>query len=114
MMQEFDALVKKRSELVAWWEMRNQIAAYDKKTHSLTTRFAPHPGALNFCGQQYAGAKNYHESPAWFVTCFLEEVERRKYEIAGAAVERALNDINEKILKMSSAIMAELTANVKR
>ena len=113
MMQEFDALVQKRSELIDWWEMRNVIAAYDRNLHTLITRFAAHPESLCFYGQQYAGAKNYHESPKWFVNCFLDEVERRKYEIAVAAVERALTDINERIGKLRSAVMAELTANVK-
>jgi hypothetical protein len=111
MMQEFDILIKKRSELLKWWGMRNAIARYDNKPYLLVTRFSAHPEALQFCGQQYAGDKNYHECPAWFVDCFLKELENRKYDLAGAAFERAIEEINAKIDKLKKSIMAELESS---
>lgn len=107
MMSEFDALVKKRSELERWWKLGSTIAEYDHSYHVLRVDMCK-PSLVSYCGQQYAGAPNYHEAPPWFADCIRKEQQLRFKELATAAYEKELNSLNDQIEKHRAAVLSEL------
>ena len=108
MLSEFDTLVKKRTELQRWWKLGSTIAQYDHSYHELRVDMCK-PSMVSYCGQEYAGAKNYHDAPEWFRECILKELQDRAKEVATAAYEKAIESLNEQIEKNRAAVEAELS-----
>ena len=86
MLTEFDAAVKQRLELQMWWKLGSTVAAYDDRVHKLHIHVLK-PTMVAFCGQQYAGAENYHEAPEFFAEALRDEIERRARQIAKEVYE---------------------------
>ena len=110
MLSEFDTLVKKRAELQRWWKLGTTVAEYNRSYHSLRVDMSA-PTMVAYCGQAYAGARNYHEAPPWFAECIQKELNARAKEVATAAYEKALVSLNEQIEKHRAAVISELSAS---
>lgn len=110
MLSEFDTLVKKRADLVRWWKLGSTMCQYDHSYYVLRVDMNK-PGLVSYCGQQYAGDRNYHDAPEWFNDCIRKEQQERFKELATAAYEKALASLNEQIEKHRSAVLAELSVS---
>jgi len=77
---------KKLSELRSWYALGSTFAAYDCQNHKL--RVDINVGLATFCGQQYAGASNYHDAPKWFNELVVSELEKKVAECVKAAYEQ--------------------------
>lgn len=109
MLSEFDRLVNQRRELVAWWGLRTTVAAYEGTCHSLRVDVQK-PSFIAYCGQQYAGAKNYHEAPGFFAESVRKEMQAEAERLAVQAYEKELARLNEAIEKHRAAVLKELAS----
>lgn len=107
MLTEFDELVRKRSQLKNWWALGNKVAKYDQKRHSLRVDVQP-VGMVAFCGQEYAGARNYHEAPAFFRDAVKRELQAESKRLARQAYEKELAHLDSEISKHRDAVLRQL------
>lgn len=107
MLSEFDELVKQRKELQAWWSLRETVAKYDSKLHSLRVDFAC-PTMVAFCGQQYAGAKNYHDAPSFFRNAIRRAAESHAHDLAKEAYQAEMERLNAEIRKCREDVLNQL------
>ena len=106
-MQRFDELVSKRKQLSAWWELRKAndfsqgkyVMRVDVETCSLVA----------FCGQQCAGAKNYHDAPGWFMEQLRKAFQSHAIDITRAAVEAELALLTRLIEDEKNEVLAEFS-----
>ena len=107
MLQEFDKLVKQRKELKEWWELSTTLAAYNKSFYTLRVDMQK-PAQVSFCGQQYAGGKNYYDAPVFFLESIREELAEQACAIVAKTYQKELNRLNTDIAKYREAILKEL------
>jgi hypothetical protein len=107
MLSEFDRLVKQRKDLKAWWELGSTIAQYDNKFHSLRVDVQT-PSLITFCGQQYAGARNYHDAPKFFEKAVMAEMGEHANEIVRAAYNKEIARLDNLIAAHKEAVLKEL------
>ena len=110
MLSDFDALVRRRSELCAWYELGSTVAAYDNKCHTLRVDTMK-PTMVSFCGQQYAGAKNYHDAPGFFASAINTEIQKNIKELVKRAYEAELHSLNRQIESHRERILKELESH---
>lgn len=106
MLQEFDALVNKRKQLQSWWK-RKTTTTYRSRCHTLRVDILL-PTMVAFCGQEYAGANNYHEAPEFFKNCIKKEMEKDINEITERAYNNEIERLNNEIEKYREAVLSEL------
>jgi|688.fasta_scaffold392944_3 hypothetical protein len=109
MLREFDELVRQRTELKQWWELGSTQAEYDRKLHSLRVDVRK-PSMVTFCGQQYAGAKNYHDAPAFFVEAVRKEMQEEAKRLVGLAYQKELARLDAAIEKHRDAVLEQLAS----
>ena len=102
-MEEFDAILKQRKELKEWWALGATEAKYDGRVHEL--RVNVQVPNIAFCGQSYAGAKDYHEAPQFFLGSVANEMREDASRIISLAYEKELARLNEEIKKYRSQIL---------
>jgi hypothetical protein len=107
MLEDFDKLVRQRSELMDWWKLGQTIAKYDGKYHVLRVDLQ-NPSLVAFCGQQYAGAKNYHDAPKSFFTAIRLECDKQINQIVKKAYENEIAILNAAIEKMKTEVLEQL------
>ena len=107
MLKQFDELVKQRDQLKRWWAMKNEIARYNKTTHTLRVDVVK-PSLVAFCGQQYAGAKNYHDAPEFFVDAVRRQFHEHSAELTAKAYEAEMARIDDLIESHRNSVLAEL------
>ncbi|MCB1116908.1 MAG: hypothetical protein KDK71_10615, partial [Chlamydiia bacterium] len=93
MLSEFDDLVKKREELKSWWSLKLKEVGWGDGNHILRVD-VPRPSMIAFCGQAYAGAKNYHDAPTWFAECVQHEMQQESARMTQQAYEKKLASLN--------------------
>lgn len=109
MLSEFDQLVNQRKQLKQWWELGGTEAAYDRKFHSLRVDVQK-PSMVAFCGQQYAGAKNYHDAPTFFVESVRKEMQEEAKRLVGLAYQKELARLDAAIEKHRAAVLEQLAS----
>lgn len=107
MLQEFDDLVKKKQALKDWWSLSETVAEYDRSVHSLRVDVQK-PSMVAYCGQQYAGAKNYHDAPAFFVESVRREMQGESKRIAKQAYEKEIARLDAEIEKHRQMVLEQL------
>lgn len=107
MMAKFDELVEKRRQLKLWWSLRDTVADYENKKHTLRVDLMK-PTMVAFCGQQYAGAKNYHDAPEWFKDHVKEQMETVIDEVTCKAYEEAIECLDDAIDGYREQVLQEL------
>lgn len=108
MLTEFDSLVKQRQQLKSWWSLGSTIAQYDRKCHSLRVDVMK-PTMVAYCGQAYAGAKNYHDAPDFFFEAINKEIQSRIKEITKDAYEKEIARLDGLIEKHRASVLSELS-----
>lgn len=108
MLQTFDELVARRTALQNWWRLGSTKAKYDNARHVLRVDFQ-NPTMVAFCGQEYAGAKNYHDAPKFVAELIRKEADRQSFAIAKAAYDREIARLNEEIKKHCNAVLEQLS-----
>lgn len=109
MLSEFDELVRKRKALKEWWALGSTIAEYDRKVHTLRVDVQK-PSMVSYCGQQYAGAKNYHDAPSFFVDSIRREMQSEANRIAKQAYENEIARLDAEIEKQRAAVLEQLAS----
>ena len=109
MIARFDELVKQRKQLAEWWKLKTTMAAYDRTHHSLRVDVSK-PSLISFCGQQYAGAKNYHDAPSFFFEDVRKEFQDNAAAITEAAYHRKMRWFDAEIAALRRQVEAELEA----
>lgn len=110
MLSEFDKLVKQRKELKEWWALKSTVAAHDHRFHTLRV-IVQQPSGLSFCGQQYAGAQNYHAAPAFFRAAVAREIQDAAAGLVARAYNTEITRLDAEIEKHRAAVLAELKAD---
>jgi len=107
MLEDFDKLVRQRSELMNWWKLGQTIAKYDGKYHTLRVDLQ-NPSLVAFCGQQYAGAKNYHDAPPFLFTAIRLECDKQINQIVKKAYENEVARLSAEIENMKAEVVEQL------
>lgn len=107
MFSEFDKLVKQRAALKAWWQLGETICGWGGKRHVLRVDVMK-PSMVAYCGQAYAGAKNYHDAPEFFIEALRKELSAHANEIAKAAYEKEIARLDGLIETHRAAVLKEL------
>lgn len=109
MLQEFDDLVGRRQDLVQWWKLGSTTAKYDNTPHMLRVDVSV-PTMVSFCGQAYAGAKNYHDAPPWFKEVLRTVMKNHSGEMALEAYTNELLRLDAAIELHREAVLEQLEA----
>lgn len=109
MLTEFDKAVKALREIDAWWSLRSKLATYDQQNYRLRIDVAA-PTMVAYCGQQSAGAKNYHDAPEWFVGAVRAEISRDVHAIAFRAYERERERLVGEIKNLRESVLSLLAS----
>lgn len=112
MLQEFDELVKRRQLLQAWWEMDSKRAGWGDGLYVLRVDVMS-PSMVAFCGQEYAGARNYHDAPDWFRECVRAEMGKEAKKIARQAYVNEIDRLDTEIEKLKEAVLQQLNKGDK-
>lgn len=107
MLSEFDKLVKQRQSLKDWWSLGSIMAAYDRNYHILRVDIQT-PSMIAFCGQQYAGARNYHDAPAFFFEAVRVALQSAAGKLTEAAYHSEIARLDAAIEKHKAAVLKEL------
>lgn len=94
MLSEIDELLRKRASLIAWWRLK------DRKDSQDGLNYTPHinvSASVCFRGQEYAGAKNYHEAPTEFEAAFKKTLETHAMALLETTFNNELARLNEGI-----------------
>lgn len=110
MLSEFDELVRKRQALKDWWALGETHAEYSRGFHSLRVDVCK-PSLVTFCGQQYAGAKNYHDAPSFFAESVRKEMQAEAERITRQAYEKEIARLDSEIEKHRAAVLEQLAAS---
>ena len=108
MKSEFDELVDRRSRLIAWWKLA-KTSCYDSGCHVLRVD-VQNPTMVAYCGQQYSGAKNYHDAPAFFVEAITKQIKAASNGLAKKAYDAEIDRLTGLIEQHKNQILAELNA----
>ncbi|QDV78034.1 hypothetical protein [Botrimarina mediterranea] len=106
MLSEFDELVARRKQLKAWWSLRNK-QTYNGGGHELRVDTA-RPTLVSLCGQAYAGARNYHDAPEFFVVALAQEMQANACRLAKVAYENEMARLDASIESHRESVLAEL------
>jgi hypothetical protein len=107
-LQEFDDAVQKRRELKAWWSLGETVAKYDRQKHVLRVDVTK-PTMIAFCGQEYAGAKNYHDAPEFFAEAVRQAIQDAVAVLTQQAYETDLARLTAVIEAHRANVLAELS-----
>ena len=107
MLTEFDKAVKDLRALDAWWSMGSKLATYDQQNYRLRVDVA-RPTMVAYCGQQSAGAKNYHDAPGFFIDAVRVEIASGISAITFHAYERERARLVAEIEKHRAAVLSAL------
>lgn len=110
MLQEFDSLVRQRKKLKEWWELGKTIASYNKKFYCLHVDLQ-RPALITYCGQEYAGAQNYHDAPSFFYDAVQQEIAEQSHRILGQAYQKELDRLNTAIEKHRALVLEQLNGD---
>lgn len=109
MLIEFDELVRKRKELNEWWALGETVAKYDGGVHELRVDVQK-PSKVSYCGQQYAGAQNYHDAPAFFLDALRQEMQSDAKRLTRLAYDKEIAKLNAEIEKHRAAVLEQLAS----
>ena len=112
MLQEFDELVKRRQQLQAWWEMGSKHVGWGDGRYVLRVDVVS-PSMVAFCGQEYAGARNYHDAPDWFRGCVCAEMQKEAKKLAQQAYVNEIDRLDTEIEKLKEAVLQQLNLGDK-
>ena len=76
-----------------WIKNREKIHSQDGKRYKQVPLYNMHP--LQYCGQAYAGANNYHESPVEFNKYLCMAFNEFRTQIEDRALELMVKSTNE-------------------
>lgn len=107
MLGDFDKLVQQRSALKSWWQLGQTVCGWGGGNHVLRVDVMK-PGMVAYCGQAYAGAKNYHDAPEFFIEAVRAEMTAQSKAIAKAAYEKEIERLDGLIEKHRAAVLSEL------
>ncbi len=100
--KKYQAAKQASNEAAGWVANKNKIDSQDRKPYGLCNLSF----SAEYCGQSYAGATNYHKSPASFNSAMTLVIQERFAELS----EAALNKIKANEGKALIACEADLAA----
>ena len=109
MLSDFDRLVQQRSALRSWWKLKTTICGWGDGPHVLRVDLVT-PTMVAFCGQAYAGAKNYHEAPEGFAGAVRKQMDVHAKAIVEAAYTSEIERLDGLIEQHRAAVLKELAA----
>lgn len=109
MLGDFDKLVEQRSELKRWWQLSQTVCGWGGRNHVLRVDLQK-PTMLAYCGQAYAGAKNYHDAPGFFAEAVKKEMDAQSKAIANVAYEKEIERLDGLIEKHRAAVLSQLAS----
>ena len=84
----------KLKSAISWAENKNKIDSQDNSHYSLVVR-QPHREMLQYCGQAYAGASNYHVMPESLLPYLEKALKKQGEELIELAVSLMTDDVNK-------------------
>lgn len=84
----------KLQSAINWAKNKDKIDSQDNKPYSLVVR-QPHREMLQYCGQSYAGANNYHAMPESLLPYLEKALKQQGKELIAAAVSLMADDVNQ-------------------
>lgn len=105
---KFDEAVQQRRSLKSWWSLREK-ETYDGGGHKLRVD-TQKPGMVALCGQAYAGARNYHDAPDFFVQAVAREIQSQACNLAAVAYEKELARLDALIESQRELVLKELAS----
>ena len=109
MLSDFDRLVQQRSALKSWWKLKTTICGWGGGPHVLRLDSVT-PTMVAFCGQAYAGAKNYHDAPEGFAGAVRKQIDAHSKAIVEATYASEIERLDRLIEQHRAAVLKELAA----
>jgi len=100
-------------EATSWVGNRDKIDSQDGKHYR---KVKIQKIKLEYCGQAYAGANNYHEAPAYFQSYLAMAINEMREEIENKALELLNEENNKRAIKAKGdvdAMLAEIDEATK-
>lgn len=102
---------KERAEVLAWIANKNKIDSQSGGTYSLLV--SSQCLKIDYCGQAYAGAKNYHECPekmrkvlSYLITKNFESLEKEAIALIDEEIKNLGESARDDVKKMLGEIDA--------
>jgi hypothetical protein len=92
---ELDQLVRDRSSVLAWLKNASKVDSQSCTNYSL--RLDVNSVLAMYCGQAYAGAKNYHDAPGELNKEIAAEIQRNRHTLVTAAAKSLVARYEERI-----------------
>lgn len=105
MLERFDKLTAQRSHLKAWWENRENVDCVSGGRYKLRVDVQK-PTMVAYCGQEYSGAKNYHDCPGFFVEAVRKELQACANKMASSAYEAEMLRLQKLIDECRDSVMS--------
>lgn len=107
-MKTFEELTTELSSLNEWMLNDRRTDSQDGKFYRLI--FSAKVHQVDFCGQAYAGANNYHGCPNGLVKFVQDEVNASGVNLVYAAVKKYRDSLSKEILEKEADMLAALSA----
>lgn len=92
--ERFELAQKNLVDARDWLENRNRVDSQDHGNYKLcNVTFS-----AEYCGQRYAGANNYHESPKVFNEYMVKAIMKNFYTLTAEAIDIMEKDLNLKLV----------------
>ena len=83
----------KLQSAISWAGNKSKIDSQDNSHYSLVVR-QPHREMLQYCGQAYAGANNYHAMPEALLPYLEKALKQQGKELIELAISLMADDVN--------------------
>lgn len=95
---------KNKAEAVDWLANKDRIDSQDRKKYILIIHLSV--DSIQYCGQSYAGANNYHAMPNEFASAMEEAFKRKSAEL----FDLAISIMDKKEIDLAVAAESEVSA----
>ena len=113
MFNEWQETKQAVKQAISWIGNRDKVDSQDGRRY---VKVKIQKIKLEYCGQSYAGANNYHEAPAYFQSYLALAINEMREEIEDRALELLKKENDSRAVKAKSdveAMMLEINEAVK-
>lgn len=101
---------KNVSAAISWLSNSSKIDSQDRGQYSLSVRLSR--DSIQYCGQAYAGANNYHETPESFKDAMQEVIKKNSANLFQQALD-ILKQKEKELAVEASDEVDEMLAEIK-
>lgn len=105
---ELDNLIREHQSIISWLSNARMIDSQSRMPYAL--RVDINGIQAMYCGQSYAGAKNYHDAPSAINTALVASFNKHRVMLLNDAANTLLVSLNARIASLKASAEAVLSA----